>query len=49
MAYQIIHVMDHYEVYIQGEFVCSGDRRKETEDEAEEILCGKGNEANENC
>ena len=39
MSYEIIHVMDHYEAYDDnGNFLCSGDRRSETETEAEEVL-----------
>lgn len=35
---EIIHVMDHYEVYINGKFVCSGDTLNEVAREAEKIL-----------
>lgn len=38
MAYQIIHVMDHYEVYFNGKFVCSGDTWNEAVREAERCL-----------
>lgn len=34
---EIIHVMDHYELYIDGEFVCSGDTKKECLDELSNI------------
>ena len=35
---EIIHVMDHYEAYDNGKFICSGDKRSEVEKDAEEIL-----------
>lgn len=35
---EIIHVMDHYEVYINGKFVCSGDTLNEAAREAEKCL-----------
>jgi hypothetical protein len=35
---EIIHVMDHYEAYIDGMFVCSGDTRNEAVREAEKCL-----------
>ena len=38
MNYVIVPVMEHYEAYINGEFLCSGDKRSETAREAEEIL-----------
>lgn len=38
MSYEIIHVMDHYEVYIKGKFVCSGDTPTEAAKEAEKAL-----------
>lgn len=38
MAYQIINVRGHYEVYINGEFVCSGDTISEAIKEAEKCL-----------
>jgi hypothetical protein len=38
MAYQIIHVRGHYEVYINGKFVCSGDTWSEAVREAEKHL-----------
>lgn len=34
----IIHVMDHYEAYMNGKFICSGDTRSEAETDADEIL-----------
>lgn len=38
MAYQVINVRGHYEVYIDGKFVCSGDTINEAVREAEEYL-----------
>ena len=38
MSYQIIHVFGHYEVYINGQFVCSGDTYNEASREAEKCL-----------
>ena len=38
MEYNIIHVMDHYEVYIQGEFICSEDTYSKATREAEKCL-----------
>ena len=38
MAYKIIHVMDHYEVYIDGKFICSEDKWTDAVREAEEYL-----------
>lgn len=38
MAYKIIHVMDHYEVYIDGQFICSEDKWTDAVREAEEYL-----------
>lgn len=35
---EIIHVMDHYEAYINGNFICSGDTLNEAETEAEKCL-----------
>jgi hypothetical protein len=35
---KIIHVMDHYEVYINGNFICSGDTLNEAVREAEKCL-----------
>lgn len=34
----IIQVMDHYEVYINGIFICSGDTQNEAEKEAVKCL-----------
>lgn len=31
MDYDIIHVIDHYEAYLNGEFICSGDTKAEVE------------------
>jgi hypothetical protein len=39
MEPKIIRVMEHYEAYDDnGNFICSGDKRNETEMEAEKIL-----------
>jgi len=38
MAYKIINVRGHYEVYINGEFICSGDTQNEAAREAEKVL-----------
>ena len=39
MVYKVISVMDHYEAYDQnGNFICSGDKRSETERDAEMCL-----------
>ena len=38
MAYQIINVRGHYEAYINGKFVCSGDTWSETVREVEKHL-----------
>jgi hypothetical protein len=38
MAYRIINVCGHYEVYINGEFICSGDTASEAAREAEKVL-----------
>jgi hypothetical protein len=38
MSYQIINVMGHYEVYINGIFICSGDTYSEASREAEKCL-----------
>lgn len=38
MAYKIINVRGHWEVYINGKFVCSGDTWNEAVKEAEEYL-----------
>ena len=38
MAYQIINVRGHYEAYINGKFVCSGDTWNETVREVEKHL-----------
>lgn len=38
MAYQIKNVGGHYEVYINGEFICSGDTWNEAAREAERYL-----------
>ena len=35
---EIIRVMEHFEAYHNGKFICSGDRESETEKDAEEIL-----------
>lgn len=35
---EIRHVMDHYEAYYNGEFICSGDTPSETERDAYECL-----------
>lgn len=34
----IHHVMDHYVAYYNGEFICSGDDKKEVEHDAYEYL-----------
>ena len=34
--YDIIHVNGHYEAYLHGKFICSGDSRAEVEREIEE-------------
>lgn len=34
----IINVNGHYEAYFNGVFICSGDNRKECENDAIEIL-----------
>lgn len=34
----IHHVMDHYEAYYNGEFICSGDDQTEVEHDAQECL-----------
>ena len=33
MSYQIIHVKGHYEVYVDGEFLCSADSFSEAQSE----------------
>ena len=38
MNYDIIPVMDHYEAYLNGKFICSGDNKRETEMEVQEYL-----------
>lgn len=39
MSYKVIAVMEHYEAYDHnGNFLCSGDKRSEVEEDAEEIL-----------
>jgi hypothetical protein len=38
MSYQIINVCDHYEVYINGIFICSGDTYSEASREADKCL-----------
>lgn len=35
MNHDIIHVMDHYEAYMNGKFICSGDTKTEVERELE--------------
>ena len=35
---EIIHINGHYEAYLNGVFICSGDKRIEVEKDAEEIL-----------
>lgn len=35
---EIIPVMDHYEAYYNGEFLCSGDDKGEVEHDAYECL-----------
>lgn len=36
--YTIIHVMDHYEVYVNGEFICSEDTYGRAVKEIEKYL-----------
>ncbi len=36
----IRNVNGHYEAYLRGRFVCSGDTRRECEESAEEVLYG---------
>lgn len=38
MSYQIINIGGHYEVYINGEFICSGDTYSEASREADKCL-----------
>ena len=38
MEYTIINVCGHYEVYVQGKFICSGDTVNEAAKEAEKCL-----------
>ena len=38
MSYKIVNVCGHYEVYINGKFVCSGDTYNEASKEAEKCL-----------
>ena len=38
MSYQIINVNGHYEAYINGEFICSGDTYIEASREADKFL-----------
>lgn len=33
--YKIIHINDHYEVYLNGKFYCSADTKSEAEKEIE--------------
>ena len=33
----IIHVNGHYEAYLNGKFICSGDSRSEVEKELREV------------
>lgn len=33
--YDIIHVNGHYEAYLNGQFICSGDTKAEVEKELE--------------
>lgn len=42
MNYKIINVRGHYEAYINGKFVCSGDTWRETVEEAERCLAERG-------
>ena len=42
MDYKIINVNGHYQAYINGEFVCSGDTIRETVKEVEEYLSERG-------
>lgn len=35
--YDIRHVGDHYEAYLHGKFICSGDKRSEVEMELKEV------------
>ena len=38
MAYRIIRVRGHWEVYVEGEFICSADKWNEAVMEAEMYL-----------
>lgn len=38
MDYRVVHVMEHYEVYINGMFICSGDTWNEAIMEADKAL-----------
>lgn len=38
MIYHIVNICGHYEVYINGEFVCSGDTYTEASREADKYL-----------
>lgn len=42
----IIHIMDHYEAYLNGKFICSGDTHNEAETEADKITTEGGSEIN---
>ena len=37
-SWEVYKVMEHYELYVNGEFWSSGDSRREIEEELEELI-----------
>lgn len=42
MEMKVINVRGHYEVYLKGKFICSGDTMNEAVREAEKCLTERG-------
>ena len=42
MEMKVINVRGHYEVYLKGKFICSGDTMSEAVREAEKCLAERG-------
>ena len=42
VKYSIKHIGDHYQGYVDGKFVCSGDRETEVAKDIEEYLYERG-------